>query len=312
MNHPEKVSRDTVDRVHTAISALGFVRNDIARQLRVGRSTTVGLVVLDLHNPFFTDLARGAEDRAAEAGLTLTLGNSGEDAAREASHLDLFATQHVYGVLISPYGDVGAQLRHLRARGIPAVLVDRIGGDPSFSSVSVDNVAGGRMAVDHLLDQGRRRIAFAGGPFAIRQVVDRYAGAQAAVNDRPGASLEVIEVTALSVSAGREAGRLIVARAAADRVDAIFAANDLIAMGILQALMMRGVNVRVPDEIALIGYDDIDFASAAVVPLSSIRQPSGLIGRTAVEILLDEVLDPLLPPRHIVFRPELVVRESTL
>ena len=109
---------------------------------------------------------------------------------------------------------------------------------------------------------------------------------------------------------GRNAGAAIIDRAAADRPDAIFAANDLVAMGVLQALMMQA-RVNVPDEIALIGYDDIDFASAAVVPLSSIRQPSALIGQTAVEILLEEAEDPDVPPRQIVFKPELVVREST-
>jgi LacI family transcriptional regulator len=110
---------------------------------------------------------------------------------------------------------------------------------------------------------------------------------------------------------GRGAGAGIVQRASTDRPDAVFAANDLVAMGVLQALMMQGADVRVPEEIALIGYDDIDFASAAVVPMSSIRQPSQLIGRTAVEILLEEAADSGRPPRQVVFQPELVAREST-
>jgi LacI family transcriptional regulator len=103
----------------------------------------------------------------------------------------------------------------------------------------------------------------------------------------------------------------IAQRAADDRPDAVFAANDLVAMGVLQALMMQGGDVDVPRDVALIGYDDIDFASAAVVPLSSIRQPSALIGQTALEILLEQAADPSTPPRQVVFEPELVVREST-
>ena len=133
-----------------------------------------------------------------------------------------------------------------------------------------------------------------------------------AVADNADVALEVIAVPALSVLAGREAGAAIASRPPELRPDAIFAANDLIAMGLLQALMMHnGAVIEVPDEIALIGYDDIDFASAAVVPLSSIRQPSALIGQTAVEILIEESADPSLAPRQIVFQPELVVREST-
>jgi LacI family transcriptional regulator len=311
LNRPAKVTADTVARVQRAIDELGFIRNDAARQLRAGHSKTVGLVVLDVRNPFFTDVARGAEDKAAEAGLTVILGNSDENTDRESAYLDLFEEQRVHGVLISPFGDITTRLERLRQRGIPAVLVDRSSGDASFSSVSVDDLAGGRLAVEHLIAQGRGRIAFIGGPMQIRQVQDRLAGARLAVDAHDGVSLETVEVEALSVLAGRAAGIEIAERAPENRPDAIFAANDLVAMGVLQALMMRDADVRVPADISLIGYDDIDFASAAVVPLSSIRQPSALIGQTAVEILLEEAADATTPPRQVVFEPELVVRDSS-
>ncbi|MBH0022583.1 LacI family DNA-binding transcriptional regulator [Salinibacterium sp. SWN248] len=309
MNHPSKVAPATVTKVQHAIEALGFVRNDAARQLRDGHSKTVGLVVLDVRNPFFTDVARGAETRASQEGLSVILGNSDEDPAREQAYLELFEQQRSHGVLISPIGDISARLRALRARGIPAVLVDRASPDRSFSSVTVDDVAGGRMAVEHLIAEGRTRIVFVGGPLSIRQVADRLEGAERAVQSRAGVSLEVVALDSLSVIAGRKAGAAIAARS--EQPDAIFAANDLVAMGVLQALMLQGSNVRVPEDIALIGYDDIDFASAAVVPLSSIRQPAGMIGHTALEILLEEVADPDAAPRHVEFQPELVVRRST-
>jgi LacI family transcriptional regulator len=136
-------------------------------------------------------------------------------------------------------------------------------------------------------------------------------GARRVVTRHPGVSLEVIETRALSVLEGREAGNAILARERSEQPDAVFAANDLIAMGVLQALNMQGA-LHVPRDIALIGYDDIDFASASVVPLSSIRQPSALIGKTAVEILVEEADDPTLAPRQVVFQPELVVRASTV
>jgi LacI family transcriptional regulator len=309
LNRADKVSPAAAQRVTEAIEELGYVRNDAARQLRAGRSTSVGLIVLDVRNPFFTDVARGAEDAATLAGLSVLVGNSDENVARESAYLDLFEEQRVHGVLISPFGDVTPRLARLRSRGIPAVLVDRLSADRAFSSVSVDDVAGGRLAVEHLLDAGRSRIAFVGGPMEIRQVSDRLEGARQAVAAGNG-SLEVLTTAALTVLEGRVVGQALLARPAAERPDAVFAANDLVAMGLLQALVMNGT-LLVPGDIALIGFDDIDFASAAVVPLSSVRQPSQLIGETALRILLEEAADPDLAPQQVVFQPELVVRAST-
>jgi len=311
LNHPEKVLPATVARVQESIDQLGFIRNDAARQLRAGRSTTIGLILLQASNPFFTEVARGVEEGASELGFSTLLGNSGQSHRRELAYLELFEQQRVHGVLISPVGDVTARLEGLRRTGIAAVLVDRSGAGSHTSSVSVDDVAGGQLAVEHLIEQGRRRIAFLGGRFEIRQVTDRLEGARRAVAAHPGVVLEVIEVDALDVLAGRSAGDRLRARAAADRPEGIFAANDLLAVGVLQSLVMLG-EVRVPHDIALIGYDDIDFASTAVVPLSSIRQPSERIGATALEILLEEAEDATLAPRQVVFQPSLVARTSTI
>ncbi|MGV9193768.1 LacI family DNA-binding transcriptional regulator [Microbacterium sp. MC2] len=310
LNHPEKVAPETVARVQAAIARLGFVRNDAARQLRAGRSRTIGLVVLDLRNPFFTEVARGAEQRAAERGLSVLVANSDDDAARESTHLDLFEQQRAFGVLITPVGEDLQRLGRLRDRGIQSVLVDRESPDGAIASVAVDDVEGGRLAAAHLLEIGRRRLAFVAGPHTIPQVADRLAGARAAVAAVPGASLEVIERPTLTVLDGRAAGEAILARPAAERPDAVFAANDLLAVGLLQAFAIMG-GARVPDDIALIGYDDIDFAAATVVPLSSIRQPARLIGATAVDLLLEEVETPR-EARAVRFQPELVVRESTV
>uniref|UniRef100_UPI00293EBD87 LacI family DNA-binding transcriptional regulator n=1 Tax=Clavibacter sp. MX14-G9D TaxID=3064656 RepID=UPI00293EBD87 len=181
LNRPERVNADAVRRVHDAIAELGFVRNDAARQLRAGRSRSVGLVVLDAGNPFFAELARGAQARAAEAGLAVLLASTDGDAAQEDAYLDLFEEQRVTGVLISPQGEGSPRIARLRAHGIRCVLVDREADDPDVSSVAVDDVAGGRLAVEHLLGLGRRRIAVVGGPASVRQVADRVAGAREAV-----------------------------------------------------------------------------------------------------------------------------------
>lgn len=311
MNQPEKVSATTVERVQAVIAELGFVRNDAARQLRAGRSRSIGLVVPDAGNPFFADVARGAEARADDDMLAVLLGNSDEDPSREDNYLDLFREQRVNGVLITPASDDIDKLLRVQAAGIPVVLVDHEVPGSAFCSVSVDDVEGGFLAAQHLLQIGRRRLVFVGGPGAVAQVAHRLEGARRAVDAVPGATLEVIGMPALTVLHGRAVGEEIAARAEADRPDAIFAANDLLAVGLLQALTMFRT-IRVPEDIALVGYDDIDFATATVVPLTSVRQPAQLIGRTAVELLLRSISDPEGDyDRRVRFRPELVVREST-
>lgn len=311
LNRPGTVSKDVSQRVLSAIDTLGYVRNDAARQLRAGRSRCIGLVVLDIANPFFSDVVRGAERRAAEEQLTVLLGDTEEDPARERVYIDLFAEQRVYGLLVSPLGDAMPRLRALKKQGLSTVLMDWHTEDHQFSSVAVDNVAGGKLAVEHLLEMGRTRIAFVGGPHSIRQVSDRFEGARKAVAQHPGATLEVIDTQSLTVLQGREAGHRISQRKAAARPDAIFAANDLLALGVLQAFNLSG-RISVPNDIALIGYDDIDFAAAAMVPLSSVKQPSTEIGHTAVDLLLREVAAGAdFEPERIVFQPELVIRDST-
>ncbi|WP_043442324.1 LacI family DNA-binding transcriptional regulator [Arthrobacter sp. L77] len=310
LNHPARVSTATRERVQAAIDGLGFVRNDAARQLRAGQSRTIGLVVLDVANPFFSSLARAAEDCAAENGSTVVLGDSGQDAEREARYIDVFEQQRVQGMLISPVGDVGPRVEALRQRGMPVVLVDRVDPQRRCSSVSVDDVAGGYIAVRHLLEAGRRRIAFVGTRADYRQVADRLAGARQAIAEHDGAVLEVLAAEAMTVLAGRDVGEAIAQRRHGELPDGIFCANDLLAIGVMQAvLLIRGL--RIPEDLALIGYDDIDFSASTVVPLTSVRKPTELMGRTAVELLLEEIEGPTARRRQVIFDPELVERRST-
>ena len=311
LNRPGEVSAESADRVTRAIEELGYVRNDAARKLRAGVSTTVGFVVLDGQNPFYSDVVRGAEDEATSHGIAILYGNTDEDPRRERLYLDLFEEQQVRGLLIAPYGDVTSRLERLHERGIATVLLDRFSGDGRFWSVSVRSVAGGRLAVGHLIGGGRRRIAFVGGPFDIRQVNDRLAGARvAAENAGEHIDIEVVATAAMTVEQGVAAGTRIISRPRREWPDALFAANDLLALGLLQSLVVEG-RMLVPDDIAIMGFDDIAFAAAPAVPLSSIRQPSRMIGRTALRIVLEEAADPTSVPRQTVFPPELVVRRST-
>jgi LacI family transcriptional regulator len=309
LNRPQLVSERTRRRVHTAIDALGFVRNESARQLRGGTSRSIAYVLFDVSNPFFTDVAQGAQAAADEAGLALFLCNSGEDAGRQTAYLDLLEQQRVEGVLITPLDPTDPGITALAGRGTPVVVVAR-GRGLGYCSVTVDDVLGGDLAATHLLDTGHRHIAFVGRPGDLGQIADRLAGAQRAVAREGAQPLTVLETARMDVAEGRRAGERLAGIPAARRPSAVFCANDLLALGLLQQAVRLGL--RVPDDVAIIGYDDIEFAEAATVPLTTVAQPRHLLGQTAVELLLAQVRGAsALDRRQVVFEPELVVRAST-
>jgi LacI family transcriptional regulator len=311
LNRPTVVAAATRRRVQAAIAELGFVRNESARQLRAGTSRFIGLVLRDVSNPFFTDVARGVEDLANESGLAVLLCNSDDQLPREDRYLDLLQEHRVRGILITPSGNDSGHLGELRKRGVPVVLVDQHAAEGQCS-VSVDDRRGGDVAVTHLIERGHERIAFVGGPFSLRQNQDRYDGAVRAVQraGREPSSLRVATTAALNVVSGRRAASALADLEAGERPTAMFCANDLVALGVLQELTSR--HIVVPDECALVGYDDIDFAASATVPLSSVRQPRIEIGRAAAELLIDETSDDTTHEhRQVVFQPDLIVRQSS-
>lgn len=162
------------------MAELHFIRNESARQLRAGRSRSLAYVMLDAGKPFFTDVALGVEGAAEEASLAMFLCHSGGQASRELAHLELLEQQRVQGVLITPVDPDSPALTEIVGRGTPLVVVDRTPSDGRLCSVSVDDELGGRLAIEHLVDLGHRKVAFIGGPPTVGQVRDRWAGAQAA------------------------------------------------------------------------------------------------------------------------------------
>jgi LacI family transcriptional regulator len=309
LNRPEVVSERTRRKVQTAIEALGFVRNESARQLAGAAGHTLAFVVFDMSNPYFTDVAQGAQAAADDAGLALYLCNSGENLTKQNAFLELLEQQRVEGVLITPVDPTDARLGALSARGTPVVVVAR-GRGLGLSSVAVDDVLGGDLAVTHLLDNGHRHIAFAGRARDFGHVADRLAGAQRAMAREGAEPLAILETDRTDVAEGRRVGERLAGIPAARRPTAVFCANDLVALGLLQQTVRLGL--RVPEDVAIVGYDDIEFAEAATVPLTTVAQPRQLIGRTAVEVLLEQGRGTPPPdPREIIFEPELVVRDST-
>jgi LacI family transcriptional regulator len=311
LNRPDRVRAATRERVERAMAELGFVRHEGARQLRAGTSRALAYVLLDGRNPFFTDVAQGIEEAAMADELSLFICNSAGLESRERAHLEHLQQQRVQGILITPTEPESAFLAEIVRRGTPVVIVDRTRGADHFCTVAVDDVLGGRVAVEHLVELGHEHVAFIGGPMSIGQVRDRLAGARRAWAEagRDPDALVHLTTGGLTVDEGRSSGERLAGLPRRRRPTAAFCANDLLALGLLQQTISSGGEV--PGDLAIVGYDDIDFAAAAAVPLSSVRQPRQELGARAAELVLDEATNPSHMHMQVVFQPELVVRASS-
>ena len=207
LNSPDLVSAATQERVRQAIDKLGLGPQRVGPSgLRAGRSRSVGMVVIDIANPFFTDVVLGAEDHFHLAGYSVHVGNSAQTAEREVAHLALFEEQRVRGILLAPIREMTERVAELRRRGIAVVLVDRMTNGNDTCSVGVDDLEGGRLAAQHLIDQGHRSIAFVGGPSTLHQVRDRRMGAELATA-RAGDDVVLLAISTPSLDVESGSGR---------------------------------------------------------------------------------------------------------
>jgi LacI family transcriptional regulator len=307
LNRSEVVAPKTLARVQATIKELGFVPNGFARNLRSGQSRTLGLIVPDVSNPFFTEVARGVEDAASKRDYAVFLCNSDESATKEERYVNVLIQQQVRGVLITPADMKSDRLDVMRDRGIAVALLDREIKGRKQCSVSVDDVHGGQIAIEYLAGLGHKNIAWVCGPESIPQVADRGAGVAKAAKVA-GSKIETIRVSLMNAVNGEEAARKILERDVLPT--AVFCANDLLALGVMRALLAS--KVRIPEQVSVLGYDNIEFAPSAAVPLSSIAQPSYQMGVTAADLLLNECEDgESHEHQQIRFQPQLVERAST-
>ena len=309
LNRPDIVSPKTRQRVQDAIDALGFVRNASARALAAGSSSTVGFVLTDLSNSFFLDMTRGAEERAQASGLSLLLANSDLQADKQRFYLNLFDEERVSGILLAPVRAGLEDALAIRAHGRPLVVLNEPAANDEFCSVTVDDELGGYLATRHLIELGRRRLVFVGGPDEFAPIRRRRLGAERAVREAGDVTLEVVPTDEVQVGDGRKAGALLGARGTR-RPDGVVAAADLLAMGIVQAL--GDFEVRIPEDVAIIGYDNNRAASDTVIPLSTMSQPGVAAGTAAMNLLLDEMGNPEHQHQAVVLRPAVVPRQSSV
>ncbi len=309
LNRPSYVNAATRQRVQDAMTQLNFHPTRSARQFRPGRERTLGLAVADLGNPFFVDVALAVDAEARRAGVGVVIVTNNEDVRREEQNLDLLVQLRVHGIIISPVEESNPRLEQLVKQGIPLVYVDRISGDRPCCWVTTDDVAGGRLAAEHLLERGHRRLAFAGGEAISSQVESRFEGFRATAV-AGGASVERLSTPWWTLEDGRRLAAQLTSAHRTQLPTAIMCANDLIALGLLQELTLR--RVRVPGQVALVGFDDLHPAASSTVPLSTVRQQRTELGALTVRMLLDEIQNgDRHVHKHTVLQPELIVRDSS-
>lgn len=304
------VSPELQERVWTAVKKLDYRPNLVARSLRSQKSSTIGLLVSDIRNPFFTAISRAVEDAAYSHGYSVLLGNTDEDPVKEALYLNLMQDEHVAGLIFSPTHHSVEHFATLNMR-IPTVVIDRQISDPHVENVDmvlIDNVAAGRELGAHLLENGYRRIAAILGEAS----TTGWQRAQGLAEAHQALGLTLLPELQQFVPPRIEAGRLTALALLDDNPeppDAIFTSNSLLMTGVLTAI--RGRGLRIPQDIALVGFDETSWSELVQPPMTLVAQPTTEIGRTATELLRQRIADPTRAAQQVILQTHLRVRASS-
>ena len=300
---------ETIERVLFAARALGYQPNSLARALKTNKSFAIGMLLPDLMNPFFPPIVRGIEDTLNHNGYNLLLGNTDDDLAREASQLESMLGRRVDGLILATAQMHDPTIEGLVDAGIHVVLVNRFTDNPGLSSVTCDDHLGVSLAIAHLVGLGHRQIAHIAGPRntstgLVRQESFKFWLGEAGIQQAPS----LIEPAAtFSVEHGAQAFAALISRT--KDVTAVFAANDLIAIGCYQGAAEVGLQIGV--DMSVVGYNDIPFASNLGPPLTTVRLPSYEMGVRAAEEVLAGINGTSNGPSRILLQPSMVVRKST-
>lgn len=286
LNRPEMVAPATLAKVLSAVRTAGYRPNAIARSLRQGVTRSIGLLVSDITNPFYSAVVKSIERVATKHGFSTIICNADEDPANEAAALNVLGELKVSGIIHGSSGENLGSLAELRSAGIPIIDIDRVSGLEDVDTVLVDNVRGSREAAEYLLGLGHTRLATIAGPGNLTTGRERLAGFQQALRaagvELPG---EYVVVGNFREASGREAAQRLLALP--NRPTALFVANNEMMAGALAACRASGV--RIPDELSLISFDDVRWARYVDPPLTVIAQPTEQIGRVAAELLFERL-----------------------
>ncbi len=308
INNNPNVSAATRQRVQEIIAETGYRPSHIARSLVTSRTATIGLVVPDISNPFFSSIVRGAEQVASDHGYTVLLCNTGEDASREIEVLNLLHERYVDGVIVCSSRQDNAPLKTALSQFHAVVLVNRRLEGESIPAVLVDDALGGYLITQHLLQMGHTAIGFVAGPAASYSGIKRLQGYQNALADA-GVERKAgwVQHCTPTVDDGEEAAHLLLETH--PELSALFCYNDLVAVGALRECAAEGRSV--PSDMAITGFDDIMLATLVSPALTTCRVPRLKIGSQAVSMLLDCINDEEERVSEIVVKPELMIRAST-
>jgi len=311
INNHARVASATRVRVEQAITELGYVPNALARGLIQGRTRTIALIVSDISNPFFTQIARGVEDVAQRNGYAVTLGNSDESTEKERLYVNAMLSNRIDGLLIAAAGsDSRKTLDFISQRNTRFVLIDRDVEGIQADAVVGDSIGGARILTEHLIRLGHRRIGLVTGPLDVSTARDRLQGYQEALRTH---SIEVDHTLVVESDYKRQGGfraaHQLLALPSGQRPSAVVASNNFMGVGLIEAL--REARLKVPDDIAVVCFDDLELASALDPFLTVVAQPARTFGTVATQLLLERLGGAeSLPRRKIVLPPELIVRVS--
>ncbi|QRX84004.1 LacI family DNA-binding transcriptional regulator [Glaciimonas sp. PAMC28666] len=313
LNRTRPVSDCARERVIAAAAALGYVPSALARSLKIKTTGTIGLIIPNNTNPYFSEVARGIEDSCYAAGYSVILCNSDDDPAKQRDYLNMLLSKRCDGLIVATLGEADGEL--LRKMKVPAVLLDRarkdLADDLAIDLVAVDNIGGGILAAEHLLALGCKRIACIGGPAEIAVSRERIAGLRQTLTQADITLSAALCVYADFTSSGGYAAACdLLDMAQSERPDAIFCCNDLMAIGTLRAAAER--NIAVPEQLAVVGFDDIHLAQFIHPTLTSVAQNTRRLGQLTAECLLARIARPELPSQQHTIAPELHVRGSTM
>jgi DNA-binding LacI/PurR family transcriptional regulator len=301
------VREDLRERVIRASNTLGYTPNRVARNLRARTTRVIGVVVPDIENPFFTSAICGIEEVLQAANYGLLLANYSENPKRENELLGTLRAEGAAGIIFTPSNAPEADYRELIQAHIPMVAISRSPVGLSVDSVSVANRAGARAATEHLIHLGHRRIAFINGPFLISTARERQAGYEEAF---AAADLQMLQELIIygdfRHKSGYQAMKALLNLPSPPT--AVFTASNLLTLGALQAIHER--SWKIPQQIAIVGFDDLAWAASLQPPLTAVAQPARDVGVTAARLLLDRLAEPQRPTRRIVLETRLVVRAS--
>ncbi len=302
------VSETTRQRVLAAARELRYSPNYIARSLKKRQTNTIALIISDITNPFFTALARGVEDKASEHGFNTIFCNTDEDPRVEAAYVELMLRRQVDGLLISSCSN-GHSLEVLSRKSVPVVLVDRKVPHSRWDYVVGDSEYGAYALTRHLIEvHGKRKIAVISGPLTLSTSRERIEGYRRALQE---AGIVPCEAYIRAGAYKEEFGYQVMRELLMERhpVEAVFAGNNVIAVGVIRAA--RELGMRVPEDLALVTFDDFDLASVLFPFLTVAKQPAYTIGTLAVEMLLGRIRgEKVRERREVVLRPEIIIRKS--